>query len=199
MKRKNKSYRELARKIIEMSLGDKIVLPEEEKPAPENTSKEDTGIEMKFDSSKPVSLPKSMPQRIINGIIILIIIAAAIIGLIIPSINCIAFTIFTAKASFIAGYAQEEEQTIHEIYVTTLYPIIKYWGINALFSIFIAVLAIFTTLCLQMIKLFAYGIEKLYLQKEIKKNYDKIARKADALDKEEEARLKRAEMLAKDN
>jgi hypothetical protein len=181
MKRNNRPYKTLARQLVELYLGDKIVLQDDTVKNDVKEKPKDDKIEMKFDTSETGQIPISIQQKIFNHMLNGILIAAIIFGIVIPGLNCVGFSIYYSRILIL----RNDIITLQALFIF-LEPIINYYWLHILFSIIIFLATAFIIICLYILKICVDRIEYNYLQRNIEKNYNKTARKMKELDEEEE-------------
>jgi magnesium-transporting ATPase (P-type) len=180
---KNSIYRDLSRKLINMTMGDKVKIDGLKKYG-EGEDK----IELKPPPKDKVKPTPSSPQQIIfNLLSSIILIIACIIGLFIPIVVCTVYTI------------SETQTTLHGSSIVSLQdllnlmePLVRFYFNNIVFTILVMTVTFIIIGALFIIKNVVDIIEMSILKKIFVKYYNKTADKLKSLDNEERLRKEEA-------
>jgi hypothetical protein len=179
MKRK-KYIKEMARRIIELNMGDKIDLGTN-KEAENNKDK----IEINNENTKQTIIKAPLYTKMYNAFLTALIIAAFIIGFVMPLIIVSKYTIEFTGDMYLSG-----QLLTLGTFIKAIPPLLRFYAINFLFTLIVASITILIVIILFIIKHVCAVIEYKILEKSIKKNSDKIQDKLKELDKTEESMAK---------
>jgi hypothetical protein len=191
IKREKRPYKDIAKKIIKMCMGDKILLPEDKN---QGKNEEENKIEMKFELPKErVASNVSIQQKIFNVLSFAVGIGWLLYIILVPVINNIVFSVNFAKRLYL-DYIYKIEVVEGKIsflkYYNDMLPAIKYYGINVLIAGYFSLMVFSIIIALYILKIAADIIEGAILKRSIERNYDKISRKTQELDEEEALKRK---------
>jgi hypothetical protein len=184
--KKESPYKDLAKKVLDMAMGDKITLRSDDP----DDNKENSNINLSLDPNsekRPEQPPLPFYKKIYNVLSSFVIIAAAIIGLVIPVIMCITYTV-----EYVKIVMQNVSVDINNIYgfLIVIKPIIQFYLTNILFTCIVLGITILAIITIWALTSLIEVIDYISLKSSIKKNYEKTSNRMKELDEEEE-RLKK--------
>jgi hypothetical protein len=174
---KNPVYRDLSRKIINMAMGDKVKIEGLHKRGEEEEDK----IELKQlpnDKAKPT--PPSPQQIVFNLLSSVVFIIASIIGIFIPIIVCIVYTIDETQTTL----NNSPIVSLNDLF-NLMEPLVKFYFNNIVFTLLVLTATFIIVGVLFIIKNLVDVIEMSILKKIFVKYYNKTASKLKSLDDEE--------------
>jgi hypothetical protein len=183
---KDSIYRDLSRKLIKMSMGNKVHI--------DGIEKQENGedkIELKRDPEGKIKPNPSSPQQTIFNILsYLIITVTGIIGVIIPLTVCIAYTVYETKAAFEASSIGSLSSLL-----TFMNPLVIFYFNNIVFTLLMLAAGCSAIGVLLLLKITVDLIEMSILKRVFKKYYKKTATKLKALDEEERIRKEKTRTI----
>jgi hypothetical protein len=173
---KRKAYiKELARRTIELTMGDKVNLGDTDKDKKIEIDNRDQNNEKNI-----IKVPLS--TRIYNALSTTIIVFALMIGLIIPLVVSLKFTTEVTKDIY---YLMQTRMSFG-VFIRSLFPIMRFYIMNFGFTLIVAAIALVIILLLTLARHLFSVIEYRILEKSIKNNTENIQETLKKMDKADE-------------
>jgi hypothetical protein len=171
---------DISKKIIDLSFGDKVNINAESSNKPEDSN----NINLKFENKQnkinhKIKIP--LYEKIYNFLTLVIYIIGFTISLFLPAIVCIKYTLEAG------GYLYSLQNITFQNIIITSINISKFFLINFLYSLIVFCIMGVILIILFVFKFLCGIIEDIYLQKNIKKNYNLTKDKLKELDEAEAA------------
>jgi hypothetical protein len=181
----NKDMKNLARRLIDISLGDLVEFKEGNKEGKEEEEKTDS-LDMKF-SGKPGEIQPALYDRVFGIIINVVVVITAFAELLLTVLG-IAFICFVASDIF-----QHRGDLSMAAFITFLIPALKVFGYILLTIAGVFVVTVIGILFLVVLKKVFAFLEMIYLRLNISKNYLRTKNKLEKLDEEDKKRKQEKE------
>jgi hypothetical protein len=180
----NQDMKNLARRLIGVSLGDLVEFKNEEKKE-EKEENADT-LDMKF-TGKPGALPQTLYERILHALINTLVVVAGIVEILLIII-CVVFACLTALDIY-----QNRGNLSFESFLGSIGSFLTLNGYTLAVIIGVFLSASVGVLFFVTLKKICAFLEMIYLRLNISKNYGKTKDKLAALDAEDEKRKREKE------